>query len=450
MNRDNQRAGSPTAAAPRQQPVSDDLDQPTAPVFVPESFLSDEPDDKPAAQTASAPPTVETGGVEPPTESADESTFTELIVGLDNDPADRPISSPAFNETGIVPLPQRTPASVDPEVTAARERAAAFWSTNGGENLESTDRHDEPQLHGPAEPEHDDDDDFTDIDSLFADPEPVERFAGGDAADPGATQRHEPVAAPQSQSPFAPGVAAGEAAPPFGGFAQQDAHHDSAGLPPIPADSGGAGGGNEKEQQRRGVRVILVAAAAALVVIGAVFGVTRLFGGGEGGQAAATASSTTAPATVRAPEIPTNKATEPPTETPTKQQPEFAPVAFQSESGNIRCQITPENGVACQILSPAFTPDEHQCDAGFKGAAVGLTKDGVNYPCLEHDLAGGQVLAYNEPISAGEYQCVIDYELGLSCNNAATDAFTMEFSAGISSSGNAAADKNPTVPVYTP
>lgn len=488
------QAFEPTAPAPEQQPAAGEPEPPSAPVQVPPSFLDDEPENQPDAEPSAS----DTNTVERPAGAADESTFTSLIVGLDNDPADRPISSPAFNETGIVPLPQQAPAPVDPEVTAARERAAAFWSGNGGGQPADPAQYDDPARHShpgqqgtPAqheatvdEPDHEDDQ-FTNIDALFAEPEPVERFADdGDeqpvADDPDATRRHEPVVVAQS-SPFAPPAAAagGSEMPPLPGLPgrseladdhrQQDAQRDSAAVPPMPAAAGAgasagafgggggfAGGGNggaadgvEQEQQRRGVRLILVAAAAALLVIGGVFGVTRLFGGGDdGGEAAATTSASEAPATVTAPNLP-ERETESPAP-PTEEQPQFEPVAFQSESGNIRCQITPENGVACQMLSPAFAPDENQCDGAFSGAAVGITKDGVNYPCLEGDLAGGQVLGYNEPISAGEFGCVIDYELGLSCNNKAVDAFTMEYYAGISSSGNAAADKNPTVPVYVP
>lgn len=492
------RAAEPAAPAPERQSAAGEPEPPTAPVQVPPSFLDDEPEGQPEAEPTAS----DANTVERPNGSTDESTFTSLIVGLDDDPADRPISSPAFNETGVVPLPQQDSAPVDPEVTAARERAAAFWSGNGGGQPAEPAQHDHPGQHSdPAqhddaalhettvdeahhvdEPDHDDDQ-YANIDALFAEPEPVERFADdGDerptADDPDATRRHEPVVVAQS-SPFAPPAdAAGDSEmPPLPGLPgaaevadghrQQDAQRDSAAVPPTSAaagafagggagfagggDGGASGGGNggEQEQQRRGVRLILAAAAAALVVIGGVFGVTRLFGGGDGGgEAAATTSASEAPATVTAPNLP-ERETESPAP-PTEEQPQFEPVAFQSESGNIRCQITPENGVACQMLSPDFAPDENQCDGTFSGAAVGITKDGVNYPCLEGDLAGGQVLGYNEPISAGEFGCVIDYELGLSCNNKAVDAFTMEYSAGISSSGNAAADKNPTVPVYVP
>lgn len=460
------QAAEPAVPAPERQPAAGEPEPPTAPVQIPPSFL----DDEPAEQAETEPSASDTDTVERPAGAAGESTFTSLIVGLDDDPADRPISSPAFSETGVVPLPQQAPTPVDPEVAAARERAAAFWSGNGGGKPADPAQHETTV----DEPDHDDDQ-YTDIDALFAEPEPVERFAddGNEQPavdDPDATRRHEPVVGAQS-SPFAPSAAAadGTEMPPLpglpgtsgaaGGYQQQDTRHDSSARPPMLTSSGaagsgggasaGGGNGGEQEQQRRGVRVILVAAAAALLVIGGVFGVTRLFGGGEdGGEAAATTSASEAPATVTAPNLPERESESP--APPTEEQPQFEPVAFQSESGNIRCQITPENGVACQMLSPAFTLDENQCDGAFSGAAVGITKDGVNYPCLEGNLAGGQVLGYNEPISVGEFNCVIDYELGLSCNNKAVDAFTMEYYAGISNSGNAAAEKNPTVPVYVP
>lgn len=496
VSRPQPQAAEPAAPAPERQPAPGEPEPPTAPVQVPPSFLDDEPENQPEAEPSAS----DTNTVERPTGSPGESTFTSLIVGLDNDPADRPISSPAFNETGVVPLPQQDPAPIDPEVTAARERAAAFWSGNGGgkpagaAQPDDPAQHDHPDQHGTPvqheatvdgpghedEPDHDDDQ-YTNIDALFAEPEPVERFADDSdeqpvADDPDATRRHEPVVVAQP-SPFAPPAVAagGSEMPPLPGLTgaadvaeghrQQDARRDSAAAAAGASagafagggafggggDGGTSGGsdGGEQEQQRRGVRVILAAAAAALVVIGGVFGVTRLFGGGDGGgEAAATTSASEAPATVTAPNLP-ERETESPAP-PTEEQPQFEPVAFQSESGNIRCQITPENGVACQMLSPAFASDENQCHGAFSGAAVGITKDGVNYPCLEGDLAGGQVVAYNEVISVGEFNCVIDYELGLSCNNKAVDAFTMEYSDGISSSGNVAADKNPTVPVYVP
>ncbi|NLT26083.1 MAG: zinc ribbon domain-containing protein, partial [Microbacteriaceae bacterium] len=59
-----------------------------------------------------------------------EASFTQLIRGIDDDPADRPIESPGFDPTGIVPLPPREQLEDDAELRAAQERAAAFWGVS--------------------------------------------------------------------------------------------------------------------------------------------------------------------------------------------------------------------------------------------------------------------------------------------------------------------------------
>ncbi|NLT25458.1 MAG: hypothetical protein GXX90_02175 [Microbacteriaceae bacterium] len=188
------------------------------------------------------------------------------------------------------------------------------------------------------------------------------------------------------------------------------------------------------------MRTIAIAAAAAVVLIAGAFGISALVGGGDDAPIAGDpTTSEEAPATdapTEGGDPTTEAAPEPTDETPEPEQ--FEPVAFMSGSGNLRCQITPEGGAVCQVMERNFALPEGECyGPGYSGAAVGVNADGTYWPCPTGDLAGGQVVEYDAPITAGQYTCSINYETGVTCSNGKGDGFTMEYSNGIQLDGEA-------------
>lgn len=429
-------------------------------------------------------------------DSGDSATFTQLIRGLADDPADRPIESPAFDQTGLVPLPsaQQPPAApaqqaplppaqqadTSAEIEAARARAAAFWGTapaaqtaHEAEAAEAAEAQ-QPEFQRPAEPEPAREPDLEPV--TFNEPEREEpavdtvqsTLAGwfGDDADPDTApaQQVRPAPAQPSQpsqqelpplptpAAFAqssqPAASAPSGPAPFA--APAAGAGGGAGAPTPPVRGGGSGGrggddGDSVKQRRRGVTTILVAAAAAVLLIGGTFGAIALFGGGGNNDEPA-ADGTTAAA--ESPSEGTEGGEGGTTEGPATQEPDptptpepFEPVTFQSQSGNIRCQITSEDGAVCQILERNFTTPDAACS----GAIVGVNNEGITWPCVGGTLGTGAVLEYDVPVSAGEYTCSISYATGVTCQNGKGDSFSMEFDLGISTEGATAA--NPQIDV---
>ncbi|PPF35731.1 hypothetical protein C5E05_12445 [Pseudoclavibacter sp. AY1H1] len=125
--------------------------------------------------------------------------------------------------------------------------------------------------------------------------------------------------------------------------------------------------------------------------------------------------------------------------------PNFAPVTFTSETGNIRCQITPETGVTCQQYTVGFEVPEQACEAGATGVVVGLDSNGYTFPCLTDDIPteGAVVQPYDSPVALGEFVCEITFETGVTCFNASGDIVSVEYSAGVGQAGRLSAT-NPT------
>lgn len=216
-----------------------------------------------------------------------------------------------------------------------------------------------------------------------------------------------------------------------------------------PGDGGSGGGGiggavaNLDETGKRRLLMIAITLGGAILLIASAFIIGNVIGGRDGDQAAPVDSPVaTAPEETAAEPAPAG----PP---PAVADPNFEAVAFQSESGNLRCIITPEYGVACQHSSPAFTIPAAVCKTtGQSGAVVGLDSNGYTYPCLEEDIPYGQeILPMDEPIHAGEFACTITLETGVSCFNAAGDVIGLEFELGIGTSGRASVSPQPTIPI---
>ncbi|WP_146078031.1 zinc ribbon domain-containing protein [Pseudoclavibacter sp. AY1F1] len=210
---------------------------------------------------------------------------------------------------------------------------------------------------------------------------------------------------------------------------------------------GGSGGGggrvgaavrglDNRNRRRLGVIALSVVGSILLILsaimIGNVVGANRddPVAGGEP-SASETAAEQTTPAEPAAPAAVAD--------------PNFAPVSFTSETGNIRCQITPETGVACQQYTVDFAVPDQVCEAGATGVVVGLDSNGYTFPCLTEDipLEGAVVQPYNSPVALGEFVCEITFETGLTCFNASGDIVSVEYSAGIGQAGRLSAT-NPT------
>lgn len=404
-----------------------------------------------------------------------DNSFTQLIEGLPNDPADQPIAAPRFDKTGVVPVPSR-PAQ-NSQQQANRDRASAFYAgadnaqrrpaesvTPGETPIDSPfiedssqrparppQRPSSPAQQQPARPAARPQQEEDDLEALFgfsddaSEPEtralPTsaganDSFVAGSVTAARAGERRErtwkrepaaasAAAAPSNHGPFQPTPAGGGGSSPF------EPRQQSA----VVGDGGVA-------QKRRGVAVILVAAAAALVLIlGAVL-INGLFGGGEE-EAAPPPASTTEEVVTESPENTEETPSPEPTPTP---ETKFDPVSFASESGNIRCQITQEHGVACQILQRDFQLPQGECKGpNYSGAAVGLAEDGATFPCLQGDLRGGAI-PYDQEVKAGPYTCSINFDNGVICQNEKGTRFAMEYSKGIVITGDQSKTPNPDVP----
>ncbi|NYF11721.1 hypothetical protein HDC34_000015 [Pseudoclavibacter sp. JAI123] len=213
---------------------------------------------------------------------------------------------------------------------------------------------------------------------------------------------------------------------------------------------GGSGGGggrvgaavrglDNRNRRRLGIIALSVVGSILLIIsaimIGNVVGANRddPIAGGD-----PSASETAA-------EQPATEEPAPPAGPAAVADPNFAPVTFTSETGNIRCQITPETGVTCQQYTVDFPVPEQACQAGATGVVVGLDSNGYTFPCLTADipLEGAVVQPYNSPVVLGEFVCEITFETGVTCFNASGDIVSVEFSAGVGQAGRLSAT-NPT------
>lgn len=409
-----------------------------------------------------------------------DNSFTQVIEGLPDDPADHPIEANGFDQTGVVPVPDR-PVQ-DPQQQANRDRAAAFYGdgqhveprvppavTPGQAPIDSPfiqdasqpkdtePRHQDQQQqaaesdavrHEPQVSQQHEQDDFDTLfgfDSNEQHPPtralPTQAPANDFAA--GAAPERKPRRPRSWKRGLAHGTGSSQTTPPehLEPAPQEPQPHAAAASSPFTSDGGddGSSGGQSVEQKRRGVAMILVAAAAALVIILGAVVANGIFGGKEE-AAAPPAPGTQEPSTAEPTgEQPANPETSEPSAT------EFDPVTFASDSGNLRCQITSDSGVACQIVNRNFELPEGECRGDhYSGAAVGLTEQGATFPCLQGDLQG-EPIGYDELVKAGPYTCSINFESGVICENSRGTRFAMEYDKGILIEGDRAQDLNPEV-----
>jgi|GEM_PF-5970465 len=296
-------------------------------------------------------------------------------------------------------------------------------------------------------------------------PNPFVQAPGEAVQAPGEARTTGPIAGGvPTPAPFVPasggasgpvsGGAPGDTGPAFGGGAPAQGSFAPAGPgdfgAPVDGAGAGSGGGGRggvtgmidrlERPDRRRLFVILGAVAASVLLIVSAF----IISGAIGRNQAPTADQPTAsaPETSAQQETP-SEAPETPTGPPapvTDQN--FQAVAFSSQSENVRCSITPEAGVVCQIMQSDFRDPEGMCAQHVRGAVVGLDSHGWTWPCVDENLAVGETLAYDKPITAGEFTCTISYSKGVTCHNAAGDSFTMEFSNGIQTTGKQSTTPN--------
>lgn len=106
------------------------------------------------------------------------------------------------------------------------------------------------------------------------------------------------------------------------------------------------------------------------------------------------------------------------------------PVEFASTSGNIRCHVD-SDGVVCRQGEVKYAVPSQNCSS-LSGTTIGLSADGVWWPCLTSDFVPSQKLAYDTPLAAFGYSCSINYSTGITCTNASGNGFQMEYYAGVS------------------
>ncbi|WP_159421395.1 hypothetical protein [Gulosibacter bifidus] len=521
-----------TPAAPAPQRQTGDTQTGDAQRETPQA---DQPKDVAARDRRNAPSLPEPGMQQG---SPMDNSFTQVIKGLPQDPADQPIAAPQFDKTGVVPLPA-LPAA-DPQQRAARDRAAAFYTgevppnaqpsqprsnwaqptppsfaantgeqaeppvapkavTPGQEPIDSpfiSDSTSQPAAsasagHGRSEPEVDDFARMLGFGDDENEPEaPASNgFAAGSVADAGlskprnrswkrrggaksngSTQVEVPdpaagalgaagvasanaaveAAAAAPDSPFMGSTAPVQNPPAYDGANWQQSASNDADLISGSATGGASGfggggsGGGESSipERRRGVAMIMIAAAAALVLILGTLVITGLFGGGKD---EATAPDSNQEQSEPAPNSEGNGEASPSDSETEAPAADFEPVAFTSESGNIRCQITKESGVACQILERNFSLPDGECRGqNYSGAAVGLDAEGATFPCLQGDLQGSAI-PYDQEVKAGQYTCAISFETGVRCDNGKGSQFVLEYETGILVTGNPSPNPHPDV-----
>lgn len=113
----------------------------------------------------------------------------------------------------------------------------------------------------------------------------------------------------------------------------------------------------------------------------------------------------------------------------------FEQVSFEGSDGDVACVISPEFGVACQQRRGEFEEPVDQCQReGIDGTVIGLDSNGITWACLGENITG-EVVPYNEPVTAGEFTCEMDQVKGVTCSNASGDSFTIAYRDGISTQG---------------
>ena len=200
--------------------------------------------------------------------------------------------------------------------------------------------------------------------------------------------------------------------------------------------------GLDATARKRLLTIAIALVGSILLILSAVI-IGNAIGAREGTPAAETPSASEAAPPTTTEAAPDSPAGPP----PAVADPNFSPVAFQSESGNLRCIITPETGVACQHSTPGFKVPASVCKStGAAGAVVGLDSNGYTFPCLAQDIPRGlKTLPMDTPIRAGEFSCTITYSTGVNCFNAAGDLIGLEYTNGIGTSGRASTSPQATV-----
>lgn len=302
---------------------------------------------------------------------------------------------------------------------------------------------------GPKSPRREQDPARELLSSWFDEDDADEQPAAAASGNARAPRRPEPAAgAPRMQTGAAPRTtASGVGASDEPDLEPSDRNpFDRVGA----ALGGGSGGGggrmgaavrglDNRNRRRLGVIALSVVGSILLIIsaimIGNVVGANRDDPVADGEPAASETAAEQSPTEEPAP----------PAGPAAVADPNFAPVTFASETGNIRCEITPETGVACQQYTVNFEVPEQVCEAGATGVVVGLDSNGYTFPCLTEDipLEGAVIQPYNSPVVLGEFVCEITFETGVTCFNASGDIVSVEYSAGVGQAGRLSAT-NPT------
>lgn len=214
------------------------------------------------------------------------------------------------------------------------------------------------------------------------------------------------------------------------------------GRPPSGPAGAAAGGGRLDDTSRRRLLTIIIAVCGALLLIVSSVIIANSLRSRGGDPPAAEPSES-------------QQAEEhPPTEEPSGEagppaavaDPNFQTARFENESGNLRCVVSPQHGVACQHSNPTHVPPAEVCSStGATGSVVGLDSNGYTYPCLTANIDRGlPKLDFDTPLQVGEFTCSINYMTGVTCRNAAGDSISLENEQGVTTNGRTSVTPQPT------
>lgn len=207
---------------------------------------------------------------------------------------------------------------------------------------------------------------------------------------------------------------------------------------PAAAPGGGQNGGQDRigamlasldRPDRKRLLTILVAAAGSLLlVLSAV-----IIGGAIGNRQAPVAAPSQTAAPAAPAETPTPTETTPP---PLVADPNFETVSFYSPTQKMVCQISGDIGVVCQQWDYNYEKPGEVCDPdNLLGTVVGLTSNGVSYPCIPASLYGNVTVNPGDTFEAGEFSCHLSDTTGMRCVNKAGDAFVLDRNNGLMTGG---------------
>ncbi len=230
--------------------------------------------------------------------------------------------------------------------------------------------------------------------------------------------------------------------------------------PPLPPPPMPPAGPPPSPGSPRGRKIALIVGAAVLCVLlggGAVFAVMNLTGGEDAptGEVAATAPAAGTGADDSFHDRPGTE------DRPVEPKPPLEEARFTTPVGHIYCGMSSRNGVLCAISKRDIPADREgtldsyrenwsRCRAPGRLPAVELDGDRSRGLCVEagsiaaairlydpdfSDTAVEHLTDYGDVFTAGPYECEVDPELGVTCENTDTGTRFRNFNSGFDPAG---------------